>query len=259
MVMKVMNMDYTIGELAKLSSVSTRTLRYYDAIGLLKPSHKNPSGYRSYGVKEVDLLQEILFYRELGLSLENIQLLMKNALKDPIEPLRMQLHTLIQKRNQYNQLIETINQTIAYRERKQNMKDEQKFIGLKKSMIDENELKYGKEVRAKYGDKALDASNEKVLNMNQEQYTSLEQLTKDLNETLARAVQTHDPKSQLAMKACSLHQQWIKFYWKEYNPEAHLNLVKMYTEDPRFMEYYNQIAVGSAPFLYQAMQHYLKI
>jgi hypothetical protein len=83
--------------------------------------------------------------------------------------------------------------------------------------------------------------------MNQEQYTSLEQLTKDLNETLAKAVQTHDPKSQLAMKACSLHQQWIKFYWKEYNPEAHLNLVKMYTEDPRFMEYYNQIAVGSAP------------
>jgi DNA-binding transcriptional MerR regulator len=86
MVMKVMNMDYTIGELAKLSSVSTRTLRYYDAIGLLKPSHKNASGYRSYGVKEVDLLQEILFYRELGLSLENIQLLMKTQCKTRLNP-----------------------------------------------------------------------------------------------------------------------------------------------------------------------------
>src|SRR5699024_3817205 len=58
--------EYTVSELAKLSGVSGRTLRYYDEIGLLKPAQINDSGYRIYGEHEVDLLQQILFYRELG-------------------------------------------------------------------------------------------------------------------------------------------------------------------------------------------------
>ena len=59
-------MEYTVNELSKLAGVSTRTIRYYDEIGILKPSRINSSGYRIYGQKEIDLLQQILFYRELG-------------------------------------------------------------------------------------------------------------------------------------------------------------------------------------------------
>ena len=62
-------MEYTIQKLAHLSGVSTRTLRYYDQIGLLAPARRMESGYRVYGDKEVDALQQILFYRELGLEL----------------------------------------------------------------------------------------------------------------------------------------------------------------------------------------------
>ena len=65
-------MEYTVNKLAQLSGVSGRTLRYYDQIGLLKPARINSSGYRIYGQKEGDLLQQILFYRELGVSLEEI-------------------------------------------------------------------------------------------------------------------------------------------------------------------------------------------
>ncbi|CAM5616222.1 MerR family transcriptional regulator OS=Lysinibacillus sphaericus OX=1421 GN=LS41612_05820 PE=4 SV=1 [Lysinibacillus sphaericus] len=65
-------MEYTILQLAKLSGVSTRTLRYYDEIDLLKPARTNEAGYRFYGQQEVDILQQILFYKALDMKLETI-------------------------------------------------------------------------------------------------------------------------------------------------------------------------------------------
>ena len=66
-------MEYTIQKLAQMAGVSTRTLRYYDEIGLLKPCRITESGYRIYGTTEVDALQQILFYRELGVCLDTIR------------------------------------------------------------------------------------------------------------------------------------------------------------------------------------------
>lgn len=63
-------MEYTVNKLAKISGVSARTLHYYDEIGLLRPMRIAENGYRIYGPKEVDLLQQILFYRELGVPLK---------------------------------------------------------------------------------------------------------------------------------------------------------------------------------------------
>ena len=71
-------MEYTVNRLAQISGVSKRTLRYYDEIGLLRPERVNPNGYRIYGQMQVDLLQQILFYRELGLPLEEIREIIKN-------------------------------------------------------------------------------------------------------------------------------------------------------------------------------------
>ena len=66
-------MEYTIQKLAHLAGISTRTLRYYDQIGLLSPARTNEAGYRIYGAKEVDVLQQILFYKEMGLELARIK------------------------------------------------------------------------------------------------------------------------------------------------------------------------------------------
>ena len=66
-------MEYTIKKLSELAGVSTRTLRYYDEIGILKPARINSSGYRIYGEKEIDILQQILFYRELDFNLDSIR------------------------------------------------------------------------------------------------------------------------------------------------------------------------------------------
>ena len=72
-------MEYTIQKLAELAGVTTRTLRWYDQIGLLKPSRVAESGYRYYGRAEVDRLQDILYYRALGVELARI----KECLDDP--------------------------------------------------------------------------------------------------------------------------------------------------------------------------------
>lgn len=65
--------EYTVKQLADMAGISSRTLRYYDEIGILKPARINASGYRVYGKKEVDILQQILFYKELGVPLETIK------------------------------------------------------------------------------------------------------------------------------------------------------------------------------------------
>lgn len=72
-------MEYSIQALSRLSGVTTRTLRWYDEIGLLKPSRVAESGYRYYGPAEVDRLQDILYYRALGVELARI----KRCLDDP--------------------------------------------------------------------------------------------------------------------------------------------------------------------------------
>ncbi|MFR4998622.1 MAG: MerR family transcriptional regulator, partial [Clostridium paraputrificum] len=71
-------MEYTVKSLAKLAGISSRTLRYYDEINLLKPCRVKSSGYRIYGEEEVDTLQQIMFYKEMGLPLEKIKEIISN-------------------------------------------------------------------------------------------------------------------------------------------------------------------------------------
>ena len=81
-------MEYTVQKLAQLAGVSSRTLRYYDEIGLLKPARINSSGYRIYGSAEIDKLQQILFYRELGVELEKIKKIIHSSSFDSLKALQ---------------------------------------------------------------------------------------------------------------------------------------------------------------------------
>ena len=74
-----LQMEYSIRELSQLSGVTTRTLRWYDQIGLLKPGRVAQNGYRYYGRAQVDRLQDILYYRALGVELARI----RECLDDP--------------------------------------------------------------------------------------------------------------------------------------------------------------------------------
>lgn len=249
-------MEYTIQKLAKLAGVSTRTLRYYDEIGLLKPARINSSGYRIYGQKEVNTLQQIMFYRELGVGLAEIKEIITNPHFDPEQALKSHREKLLARRKQIDTLIANVEKTLAHIKGGKEMSDQEKFTGFKKKLIEENEEKYGKEARERWGDETVDASNAKFMNMTREQYEEHTQLTEKLNETLKKAMEIGDPASEVAQKAAALHKEWLLFFWTEYSIEAHAGLATMYVEDERFKAYYDNIQPGAAEFLRDAIHIY---
>lgn len=249
-------MEYTVQKLAKLAGVSTRTLRYYDEIGILKPARINSSGYRIYGQKEVDRLQQIMFYREMDMSLDNIKRILSSPAFNEADALRDHREKLLEKRQQIDRLIENVEKTIAFMEGRIIMSDKEKFEGFKKKMIEENEKKYGNEAREKYGNEAVDESNKKLMNMTQEEYDKAVKLEKEFRDTLAEAFKTGDPAGELSQKAADLHKQWLTFYWSQYSKEAHAGLAQMYVDDERFKAYYDDKQPGTAAFLRDAILIY---
>ena len=93
-------MEYSINELSKIAKISTRTLRYYNEIGLLNPKRINSSGYRIYGEYEVDKLQQILFYKSMGFKLENIKNIINSPSFDIMSALYSHKEELIKKRQE---------------------------------------------------------------------------------------------------------------------------------------------------------------
>jgi DNA-binding transcriptional MerR regulator len=246
-------MEYTVQKLGNLAGVSTRTLRYYDEIGILKPARINSSGYRIYGTAEVNRLQQILFYRELGVDLESIKKIVTAPSFDGTSALKEHREKLLAKREQLDRLIANVDKTIATTEGRMTMSNQEKFEGFKQKMIDENEKKYGEEIRAKYGNDQVDKSNQKFKNMTQEQYEEVEKLSEELMETLKEALATGNPASEIAQRAADLHRKWLCFYWDSYSKEAHAGLAQMYVDDERFTAYYDRINPGSAEFLRDAI------
>ncbi|QUG43324.1 MerR family transcriptional regulator [Psychrobacillus sp. INOP01] len=251
-------MEYTVQKLGLLAGISTRTLRYYDEIGLLKPARINSSGYRIYGATEVNRLQQILFYRELGVNLDSIKEIMTSPTFDGTTALKEHREKLLEKRAQLDALINNVDKSIQQTERKISMTDKEKFEGFKQKLVDDNEKKYGKEIREKYGEDAINKSNAKVKGMTNEQYEEIQKLEEQLFNNLKSAMDTGDPAGELAQKAADLHKQWLCFYWDQYSKEAHVGLAEMYVADERFTAYYDKVQTGATIFLRDAIVIYTK-
>jgi DNA-binding transcriptional MerR regulator len=246
-------MEYTVQKLGKLAGISTRTLRYYDEIGILKPARINSSGYRIYGQEEVDRLQQILFYRELGVSLTDIKNIINESSFDGFNALIEHRQKLLEKRNQIDLLIANVEKTIATKSGGIKMSNKEKFEGFKQKLIDENEKKYGKEIREKYGEEEINKSNAKLKGMSEKEYAEVVSLAEEVMSTLEAAFKTGDPSGELAQKTAELHRKWISYYWSSYSKEAHAGLAQMYVDDERFTAYYDAKQPGIAAFLRDAI------
>ncbi|MFY9482500.1 MAG: MerR family transcriptional regulator [Tissierellaceae bacterium] len=144
-------MEYTVSKLAKLSGVSSRTLRYYDEIGLLKPDRVMPNGYRIYGQEQVNLLQQILFYKELGFGLDEIKDIINSDEYSFEESLVNHLTHLKEEKLRIEILIKNVRKTIQSLKGEIMMTDKERFEGFKRELIEKNEDKYGDEARERYG------------------------------------------------------------------------------------------------------------
>ena len=251
-------MEYTIQRLAELAGVTTRTLRWYDKLGLLKPNRIADNGYRCYGGKEVDRLQQIMFYRALGVELAQIKAILDDPSFDRLEALRGHLNDLQAEEAKIQGLIRTVKETILAAERSEIMSDEAKFAAFKRRAVEENERRYGKEIREKYGDKVVDQAHTDVLNLTREQYREWSELGDTIKKKLEQAVLAQaDPAGEAGQELAQLHRRWLSFSTSSpYDPAKHRGIAQLYVMDERFQQYYDGNVSGCAQFLRDAVCHW---
>lgn len=235
-------MKYTIKKLAELAGVSTRTLRYYDQIGLLKPSEVNENNYRIYDEKNVNKLQQILFYRALDFPLNRIQKLINDPNFSRLQALKEQQVLLKSKRDELESLLTNIDATIKDFQGEEKMTDDEKFEAFKQTKISENEQRFGQEIRENYGKRVVDAANDKFVKLSEKKYQAMNNLEAELIQDLVELKKHPNLNSDLARKIFEEHKQWLKYTWSKYNEKMHRGLVNLYVEDERFTKYYDDKA-----------------
>lgn len=252
-------MEYTVKQLADLAGVTPRTLRYYDRIGLLRPGRTTQAGYRFYGPEQVDRLQQILFYRELGFPLEEVARLLDQPDFDAQEALQSHLEELEARRERLDALILTVKKTLKCQKGELDMSDKEKFEGFKTKLVEENEKKYGAEAREKYGDGEVDAANAAVMGLTPEQYQEWTGLGRELQERLEAAVRAGvDPAGAEGKAITDLHRRWLTLSGAKYEPARHRGIAELYVCDERFAAYYDKAVPGCARFLRDAVLAHVK-
>src|SRR4051812_2017182 len=122
-------MAYTVKQVAAMSGVSVRTLHFYDETGLLKPAYLGANGYRFYEEPQLLILQQILFYRELGFELKQIQRILGRADFEKVAALQSHRKVLQKNLARTRQLIDTIDKTIQHLKGSRKMKSQEIFVG----------------------------------------------------------------------------------------------------------------------------------
>ena len=178
----------TIQDVADMAGVSTRTLRYYDQIGLLKPAFISDAGYRFYGKQEVDMLQQILFYRERGFDLKSIRRILMEEDFDLMGALEEHLRELKTQRAHMDALISLVHRSIMAMKGEERMDDPEKFQVFKEGIVRQHEEMYGAEARAKYGDGEVNAANASLMGLTREQYDVWNDLDAELRRRRAARV-----------------------------------------------------------------------
>lgn len=250
-------MKYTVKQLAKLSGVTGRTLRYYDEIGLLKPASKGEDNqYRYYGEAELLLLQQIMFFRALGFSLSQTQAIMQSDNFDKIEALSQHKIELKSRIEKMQTLIETVDKTLLHLKREITMKDVEMYDGFDM----EKQLEYEAYLKEKCpgSEEVLDGSWAKAKNLNQKDWEKLQQATKDINNELVTAIEKGlKPEDCAVQDIIQKHYNWICYFWTP-NAETYIGLSKMYQEHDEFREFYTEPHPDLLDFIVKAMAEFAK-
>ncbi|MGX6962333.1 MerR family transcriptional regulator [Vagococcus xieshaowenii] len=248
-------MEYLIKEFAELTGVTARALRHYDEIGLLKPGYVNESGYRIYGHAEVERMQHLLFLKELGLPLKEIQKVLEDPSLDYLALLKEHRVSLLAKKAELDDLLRLVDDFIQEKEGAIEMSDRQKFEAFKKEVIDQDQI-YGQEAREKYGELAVDLSKEQLLNLSEADYQTWQSNEAELL-VLLKNNQTLLIPSDVAKTIFERHKAWISLAWGNYSKESHAGLAQLYTFTPDFIEYYDsRTFVGGTELLKEIILHY---
>lgn len=245
----------TIKQMASLAGVSARTLRYYESVGLLHPT-RNDAGYRLYSDADARRLAQVLAMRACGLPLATIRRLCSGEATELLPAMRDHLVTLEQQRTSTMAAIERTRAAIDALERIDTMGTEDSFERMKREGLARFEGEFGQEARERYGNAAIEASNERLMSLTKDEWDAKELLEDAIKVQLRIAMAQGDAEGAEARELAHMHRRWITIHWGEgYAEEAYLGLVRGYLADPRFVEYYDSAAgEGATEFLVQAVE-----
>lgn len=244
-------MNYTVKKLAQLSGVSIRTLRFYDEIGLLKPAYYGDNQYRYYEEEQLLMLQQILFFRELGFQLNDIKKIISSPDFDKITTLESHRKILENNLSQTKILLETVDKTIAHLRGKEPMKLEEVFEGFnaEKQKVYENFL-----VDSGVDQTVIDNSKSKIKNWTKEQWLANKKEADQLHADLVAAIKNNlDPASPEVQKLIKKHYQMTMLFWTP-TRESYIGLSQLYCSHPDFEKFYADIHPKLLPFLVAAMK-----
>lgn len=248
---------YTVKQVAKLSGVSVRALHHYDEIGLLKPACVGANGYRYYGREELLRLQQILFHRELGFSLEQIGRTLDAAGFDKAAALKAHRAKLEAEAKRYRELMRTIDHTLASLEGEAKMDEKAMYRGFdpKQQEAYETELvdKYGSDMRGH-----IDHAKAGMAGWKQADFDAMQAEAEAIEAAMAKALVGGLPADAAAVQALMARQHaWVSKGWNREAPlEAFAGLGQMYVDDPRFRARYDGRQAGLAEYMAAAMKAY---
>lgn len=246
MVNKLLNVKNT----AALTGLSIRALHYYDEIGLLKPSGTTKAGYRQYDDEAICKLMQIMFYKELGLSLKEIANIMAKPDYDKKEVLIKHKNLLMLKRKHIEGLIELTQQALRGEEMKVKKDILQEYENAKKQYANEVEQKWGKS-------KAYQQSVIKHDSYNEKEKIDMMKEAEEIFKEFANNIGT-DPSDVLVQKLVKRWQQHITRYSYDCTTEILKGLALMYVEDERFKKNLDKYGKGTAKLMHDAIIVYCK-
>ncbi|MEW5848055.1 MAG: MerR family transcriptional regulator [Myxococcota bacterium] len=242
-------MGYTVKAVSKLAGVSVRTLHHYDAIGLLKPAQVSGAGYRLYSDDDLQRLQQILFFRELEFSLQEVADIMNDPTFDRRQALLNHKHALMARQQELRQLIKTIDRTLDSLERNTPMKDKEMFEGFDPS-------KYEEEAKQRWGNTpAWKESQRRTKKYTKEDWAAIKQEASEITNGIASRMDRGPSDPEVQQYVQRFHQHINDRYYT-CPAEMFRGLGDMYVQDERFTANYERIKPGLAQFMRSAMHVY---
>jgi DNA-binding transcriptional MerR regulator len=242
---------YSVKQLAKLAGVSVRTLHYYDEIGLLKPSSVGGNGYRYYEEEALLKLQQILFYRELELTLDEVKTVVGRPDFDVISALQSHREALQGRVKRLKRLLQTVDKTIDHLKGNETMSAK----GLFEGFSEEEQEKYAKEAEQMYDPETVRASKRKWKATPPAQKEKILAEGKAIYTDLAKAMPKGATSAEVQAVVARWHQNMQNF-WSP-NDEQLLGLADLYNDDPRFKANYDKMHPKLAEFMREAVKVYV--
>jgi len=244
-------MSYSVGRVAGFAGVTVRTLHHYDEVGLLVPSKRSHAGHRLYGDADLDRLQRILFYRELGFPLDEVAALLDDPDADPQEHLRRQYEVLSSRIEKLQKMATAVEHAMEARKMGINLTPEEKF----EVFGDFDPDDYAEEVERRWGDTdAYSESQRRTASYTKQDWQRIKEEQEDWGRRFTAQMDSGEgPESEAAMDLAEEHRQQICRFYYDCTYEIHRGLAEMYVADPRFAATYEAIKPGMAEYLRDAI------